>query len=283
MTSFSLLTGLNVISLGLGCACRTELIRRYFPEQATHFFDYLGNYGGLDICTAIIKSDFQDFQRLDDFQFFPHPKWNTTKELLPISLCINPPGTIKNILVSRRFSELAFFHYTLSADTIASFQRKAKRFRSILQDTERKTIFLYYRQYDEPLDGLYAESEDYSILQKLNRLEEESIRFRDTIEGRYPFLQFHLISLIMEPFSFHPHVTPAIDTFLREKANSSRAISFDRVHASHPQDKTVSAHSWRDIYHKHILTTRTLRFGKALLNLPFKLKKLGAAISKKRR
>ena len=85
-----LVNHLNIISLGFGCAVKTELIRRYFPEQPAHFFDYLGNFDGLDTCTQIIQNNFQDFQEMDDLVYYPYPKWNTDIELKPISLCANP-------------------------------------------------------------------------------------------------------------------------------------------------------------------------------------------------
>jgi len=65
---------LNVISLGYGCAVKTELIRKYFPEQPAHFFDYLGNFDGLDTCTQIILNNFQDFQEMDDLTLKAHSR-----------------------------------------------------------------------------------------------------------------------------------------------------------------------------------------------------------------
>ena len=263
---------LNVVSLGCGCAVKTELIRRYFPEQPALFFDYLGNFDGLDTCTQIIENNFQDFQDIDDFVYYPHPKWNTDIELKPISLCFNPPGTLKNILMSKHFVDLVFYHYKHTIDTLQSFKRKSERFKKILQDTNRQTVFLYYRQYDEPLNGNYAENNDYSIDEKLARLESESIRFRDTIEKKYPSLQFRLISLIMEPFTFHEKVTPAIDKFLQQKSISTGKIIYDRVLTSVPEDKgKISSKSWGRIYRKHLITTPLMRMGKACLTIPFKV------------
>lgn len=273
---------LNVISLGWGCAVRTELIRRYFPEQPVLFFDYLGNFDGLDTCTQIILNDFQDFQDIDDFFYFPHPKWNTDIELKPISLCFNPPGTLKNILASKHFVDLVFYHYKHTMDTLQSFKRKSERFNKILQDTNRQTVFLYYRQYDEPLNGNYAESNDYSIDEKLARLESESIRFRDAIAKKYPLLQFKLIALIMEPFTFHEKVTPKIDEFLQQKSTATQKIVYDRVLTSVPEDKRkISSKSWGRIYRRHLITNPLLRIGKACLTIPFKVAKNFQQIRKK--
>ncbi len=273
---------LNVISLGWGCAVRTELIRRYFPEHPVLFFDYLGNFDGLDTCTQIILNDFQDFQDIDDFFYFPHPKWNTDIELKPISLCFNPPGTLKNILASKHFVDLVFYHYKHTMDTLQSFKRKSERFNKILQDTNRQTVFLYYRQYDEPLNGNYAESNDYSIDEKLARLESESIRFRDAIAKKYPLLQFKLIALIMEPFTFHEKVTPKIDEFLQQKSTATQKIVYDRVLTSVPEDKRkISSKSWGRIYRRYLITNPLLRIGKACLTIPFKVAKNFQQIRKK--
>ncbi len=262
---------LNVISLGFGCAAKTELIRKYFPEQPALFFDYLGNFDGLDTCTQIILNDFQDFQDIDDFFYYPHPKWNTDIELKPISLCANPPGRTQNMLVSRHFVNIVFYHYKHTIDTLQSFKRKSERFKKILQDTNRQTVFLYYRQYDEPLNGNYAENDDYSIDEKLSRLESESIWFRDAIAKKYPLLQFKLIALIMEPFTFHEKVTPAIDKFLQQKSISTKTIVFDRVLTSVPEDKgKISSKSWGRIYRKHLITNPFMRMGKHVS--PFLLK-----------
>lgn len=267
---------LNVVSLGFGCAVKTELIRRYFPEQPALFFDYLGNFDGLDTCTQIILNDFQDFQEMDDLCLYPHPKWNTDIELKPISLCATPPGTTKNMLVSRHFVNIVFYHYKHTTKTLQSFKRKSERFKKILQDTNRQTIFLYYRQYDEPLNGNYAESNDYSIDEKLARLESESLRFRDAIEKKYPALPFKLIALIMEPFTFHEKVTPAIDKWLHQKSIqesiATRKIVYDRIIASVPEDKgKISTKSWGRIYRKHLITNPLMRMGKACLAIPFKV------------
>ncbi|MBW6520773.1 MAG: hypothetical protein K0A99_07135 [Desulfoarculaceae bacterium] len=270
---------LNVISLGGGCTVKTELIRKYFPEQPALFFDYLWNLDdGLEACTRIILNNFQNFQEVDDLLFYPHPKWNTYIELKPISLCSNLPGTIQNILVSKSFPNISFFHYKHTTDTLQSFKRKSERFKKMLQDTDRQTIFLYYRQYDEPINSVYAERNDYSIVAKLSRLESESIRFRDAIEKKYPALQFKLIALIMEPFTFHPQVTPIIDEFLRKKSmpesELSRKIVYDRVLASVPDDKAkISSKSWGRIYQKHLITSPLRRIGKACLAIPVKLAK----------
>jgi len=263
---------LNIVSLGYGCAVKTELIRKYFPEQPALFFDYLGNFDGLATCTQIILNDFQDFQEMDDLCLYPHPKWNTDIELKPISLCANPPGRTQNMLVSRHFVNIVFYHYKHTIDTLQSLKRKSERFKKILQDTNRQTVFLYYRQYDEPLNGNYAENNDYSIDEKLSRLESESIRFRDTIEKKYPALQFKLISLIMEPFTFHEKVTPAIDKFLQQKSISTGEIIYDRVLTSVPEDKgKISSKSWGRIYRQHLITNPLMRMGKACLTIPFKV------------
>ena len=275
-----------VVSLGWGCAVRTELIRRYFPEQPVLFFDYLGNFDGLDTCTQIILNDFEDFQNLDNFLYYPHPKWNTDIELQPISLCFNPPGTLQDILVSKRFVDLAFYHYQHTIDTLQSFKRKSDRFKKILQDTNRQTIFLYYRQFDEPVNGRYAENNDYSIDEKLFRLESESIRFRDAIEKKYPSLPFKLIALIMEPFTFHEKVTPVIDEFLHQKkiqeeSTITRKIIYDRVLTSVPEDKgKLSSKSWGRIYRKHLITSPVMRMGKTCLTIPFKVAKIFQQIKK---
>lgn len=275
-------SNLNVISLGYGCAVKTELIRKYFPEQPTLFFDYLGNFDGLDTCTQIILNNFQDFQEMDDLCLYPHPKWNTDIELKPISLCANPPGTTQNMLVSRHFVNIVFYHYKHTIDTLQSFNRKSERFKKILKDTNRQTVFLYYRQYDEPLNGNYAENNDYSIDEKLSRLESESIRFRDAIAKKYPLLQFKLIALIMEPFTFHEKVTPAIDKFLQQKSSSTRNIIYDRVLTSVPEDKgKISSKSWGRIYRKHLITNPLMRMGKACLTIPFKVAKNFQQLRKK--
>lgn len=265
----------TVISLGTGCAIRTELIRKYFPEQPTLFFDYLGNFDGLDSCTEIINNDFRDFQELDDFVLSPHPKWNTDCELKPISLCVNPPGTAKNVLVGKHFPDIIFYHYPHTADTLQSFKRKSERFKKLLQETGRKTIFLYYRQYNEPVNGRYAEKEDYSIQEKLAKLESEAIRFQDVMAAKYPALPFTLIALIMEPFAFHECVTPAIDGFLRDKElspeGSTQRIIYDRVLSPVPGDKKkVSSKSWGRIYRKHLVTNPLTRLSRACITLPGK-------------
>jgi hypothetical protein len=281
-----LITDLNIISLGWGCAVRTELIRRYFPEQPVLFFDYLGNFDGLDTCTQIILNNFEDFQDIDDFFYYPHPKWNTDIELQPISLCFNPPGTLQNILASKHFVDLVFYHYQHTLDTLQSFQRKSERFKKILQDTNRQTIFLYYRQYDEPINGKYAENHDYSIEEKLSMLESESIRFRDAIAKKYPALQFKLIALIMEPFTFHEKVTPAINEFLHRKSmqesTAIRKIIYDRVLSSVPEDKgKLSSKSWGRIYRKHLITSPIMRIGKACLAIPSKVARNFQQLKKK--
>jgi hypothetical protein len=289
MNLYKFVNNINIISLGWGCAVRTELIRRYFPEQPVLFFDYLGNFDGLDTCTQIILNDFQDFQDIEDFFYSPHPKWNTDLELKPISLCFNPPGKSQQILVSRRFPDLAFYHYEHTDETLQSFQRKGARIRKMLREGQGQTIFVYYRQYDEPINGNYAEELDYSIDKKLSRLESEAIRFRNAIEKKYPDLSFKLIALIMEPFSFHELVTPAIDAFLRQKSRpqtpqdltSTRKIIFDRVLASVAEDKgKFSAKSWGRVYRSYLITNPISRSYKACLTIPFKLKKIFSAMKK---
>lgn len=285
--SHPFINNLNIISLGAGCAIRTELIRKYFPEQPTLFFDYLGNFDGLDSCAQIIKNDFQDFQEMDDLFLSPHPKWNTDCELKPISLCANPQGIAQNVLVGKKFPDIIFYHYQHTTDTLQSFKRKSERFKKLLQETERQTIFLYYRQYNEPVNSIYAEDHDYSIQVKLAKLESESIRFRDAIAEKYPALPFTLIALIMEPFTFDEHVTPAIDEFLRQKtlspSLSARKIIYDRVLSSAPEDtRKISSKSWGRIYRKHLVTSPIMRMGKACLALPFKIKAIIHKLRKKR-
>lgn len=274
----------HIVSLGGGCAIKTELIRKFFPEQPALFFDYLWNLDdGLDACTRIILNDFQDFREVDDLFYYPHPKWNTDSELKPISLCINPVGTGQSILVSRHFINISFFHYQHTTKTLQSFKRKSERFKKILQDTTCQTIFLYYRQHDEPINGNYAEKNDYSIDEKLSRLESESLRFRDAMEKKYPSLPFNLIALIMEPFAFHAQVTPAIDEFLRQKAIlPSRSIVYDRVLASVPEDTAkLSSKSWGRIYRRHLVTNPLQRMGKAFLTIPFKMRRNFQQLRKK--
>jgi len=274
----------NLVSLGWGCAIRTELIRRYFPEQPTLFFDYLGNFDGLDTCASILLNEFQDFQTVEDFCFFPHPRWNTDKELLPIPICFNPVGAAKKeILVSCRYPNLIFYHYDQTASTVQSFTRKSKRLTTLLQDTPTPLVFLYYRQYDEPLNDNYAEQHDYSITAKLAMLEAESLRFRDAMERKYPRLTFTLIALIAEPLSFHAQVTPAIDDFLQRTTDSpTRKIIFDRVLAASPEDtRKLSAQSWGRIYRRHLIPNPMDRLRKAAQNLPAKIKKLRASITRK--
>ncbi|MCF8057073.1 MAG: hypothetical protein K9K37_10595 [Desulfocapsa sp.] len=276
------INNLNIISLGWGCASRTELIRRYFPEHPVLFFDYLGNFDGLDTCTQIILNDFQDFQTIDDLFFYQHPGWNTDIELKPISLCCNPPGISQTVLVSKHFVDLVFYHYKHNIDTLQSFKRKSERFKRMMQDTRRQTIFLYYRQFDIPLDGNYAENENYSIDEKLSRLESESIRFREAIEKKYPLLQFKLIALIMEPITFDEKVTPVINEFFQQKQKATRKIIFDRVLASTPEDKRkISSKSWGKIYRKHLIPNPVLRFSRACLNIPFKVRRNVQQLRKK--
>ncbi len=274
----------NLVSLGWGCAIRTELIRRYFPEQPTLFFDYLGNFDGLDTCTSILLNEFQDFQTVEDFCFFPHPRWNTDKELLPIPICFNPVGAAqKDILVSRRYPNLVFYHYDQTDATLQSFIRKGKRLTTLLQNTQTPLVFLYYRQYDEPLNDCYAEQHDYSITAKLAMLAAESLRFRDAMEQKYPRLSFTLIALIAEPLSFHAQVTPVIDDFLqRATVVPERNIIFDRVLAASTEDtQKLSSKSWGRIYRRHLIPNPFDRMWRAAQNLPHKMKKLTLSISRK--
>jgi hypothetical protein len=277
---------LTIISLGTGCAIRTELIRKYFPEQPTLFFDYLGNFDGLESCTQIILNDFQDFQEMEDLVLFPHPKWNRDCEQKPISLCVNPPGTFQNVLVGKHFPDIIFYHYPHTTDTLQSFKRKSERLQKLLRETKRQTVFIYYRQYNEPVGGRYAEKKDYSIQEKLAKLESEAIRFRDAIDTKYPALPFTLIALIMEPFSFHEYVTPAIDEFLRQKALSpdlsSQKIIYDRVLSSVPEDtRKISSKSWGRIYRKHLVTSPLTRMTRACITLPGKWAKKLQQLRKK--
>jgi hypothetical protein len=188
---------------------------------------------------------------------------------------LNPPGTVQNILVSKHFPDIVFYHYPHTIDTLQSFKRKGERFRKLLQEAEQRIIFLYCRQYNEPLNGMYAENEDYSIHEKLAKLESEAIHFQDVITAKYPALPFILIALIMEPFDFHESVTPAINEFLQQKECSpdgpSQRIIYDRVFSTVPgYEKEISLQTWHRIYRRHLVTSPLARLSRASITLPTK-------------
>ena len=48
---------------------------------------------------------------------------------------------------------MSFFHYELSNEFIDSINRKIERLQNLL-NSEEEILFIYYRQYDEPINQI---------------------------------------------------------------------------------------------------------------------------------
>lgn len=238
---------MKYISLGGGCDIQTYLLNKYVNSE-TCVFSYIWNLdGGLINVIDIIKNNFLGLKNIEDYLIDYHPKFyfpETTTNNKPI--CLSCPKR-ENKLINKQYRSMSFFHYELSNEFIDSINRKIERFQNLL-NSEEEILFLYYRQYDEPINSDYFNDKDYDINLKLDVFINESEFFVKELQILYPKLSFKLLSLFMLPTKnneiIYNKLFPIINKFILHSKNN-KYILYDIVYK---RGLELSLNQWNKIY-----------------------------------
>ena len=157
-----------VISLGGGCDIKLFLINKYFPNQKTEFFDYLWNFDkGLHYVSKILEESFNGFSSIGDYQYIIPKKFDSslTKTIPKNKISLQDQTKDVYYFVPKKYPEIIFLHYNNPKKFIVSFKKKIKRIKKLL--VNNKITFVYYRQFDEPINSIYINNLDYDIDNKI--------------------------------------------------------------------------------------------------------------------
>tara|TARA_B100001996_G_scaffold381255_1_gene370319 strand:- start:1075 stop:1818 length:744 start_codon:yes stop_codon:yes gene_type:complete len=194
-------TKYKIVSLGGGCDIKLFMINPLLPHYKTEFFDWLWNFdGGLVTVKKIIEDDFSWFSEAEDYYWGLHPKFESKLKLdnssNKVSLKFDEKDTYYNIPI--KYPEVIFMHYPDTEEISNTYPERIKRFKKLLK--RRNVFFVYYRQFDEPINSEYSNNKDYDLEKKLKFWQNESIEFIKYINSFNPNIK--LLSLFALPIDF---------------------------------------------------------------------------------
>ena len=195
-------TKYKIVSLGSGCDIKLFLINPLLPHYDTEFFDWLWNFdGGLFTVKKIIEDEFSGFNNVGEFYSGIHPKFESKlkSEIKSnqVSLKFDDKDTYYNI--PHKYPEIVFMHYENIPDIVSFNPKRIDSFRRLIK--KNNTFFVYYRQFDEPINSEYINNIDYDLSEKLNYWQKESLDFIEFINKTNPNLK--LLSLFAMPYDFN--------------------------------------------------------------------------------
>lgn len=214
-------TKYKVVSLGSGCDIKLFMINPLLPHYRTEFFDFLWNFdGGLKTVKNIIQEDFDGFSNSEDYYFGVHPKWDSTLNLKLNQNQISLQWHEKDIsyYIPRKYPEIAFMHYPDISWIKTTYPKRIKRFKKFLNSPN--IYFVYYRQYDEPINSTYVNEKDYDLSSKLDFWIEETIEFSEFMKGANK--NFKILSLFALPYNFDKKILKEFNF-----PNLSENVNFD--------------------------------------------------------
>jgi Putative papain-like cysteine peptidase (DUF1796) len=139
------------------------MIQKLGLRNRSHVFDWLWNLdGGLLTVQKLLGNDFHRFTEAEEFISTIHPR-------LP-----DVPS-----IVNRHYPEVIFMHSNPRGNPqdLTTLRRRVARFRQLLRK-RRRVLFLYYRQWDEPIHGRYP-PDSASLIEKIDGLQEEVRQMSD--------------------------------------------------------------------------------------------------------
>ena len=194
-------TKYKIVSLGSGCDIKLFMINPLLPHYRTEFFDFLWNFdGGLVTVRKIIEANFKGFSDKSDFYFGLHPKWDSglNLNLKPnqVSLQFHDKDILYNI--PHQYPEIAFMHYSDLEWITENYPKRIEQFKKFLYAAD--TYFVYYRQYDEPINSNYINEKDFDLDSKLDFWIRESIEFSNFLKNLNKKIK--ILSLFALPHDF---------------------------------------------------------------------------------
>lgn len=198
-------TKYKIVSIGSGCDIKLFMINPLLPHYQTEFFDFLWNFdGGLKTVKNIIKDNFDGFSNAEDYYFGLHPKWDSSLNLElkenQVSLQWHEKDISYNI--PHKYPEIAFMHYSDISWVEKTYPKRINRFRKFLNSSN--IYFVYYRQYDEPINSTYINEKDYDLDSKLNFWIEETIEFSNFLKNVNQNIK--VLSLFALPHDFDQNI-----------------------------------------------------------------------------
>lgn len=231
----SLLNRELIVSLGSGCDIKIFLINTHYKHYPTEFFDYLWNLDiGLDYVKDIIKNDFEGLTEEADFTLTTHKKFqkNLITKLTEKDLSLQSEELGTQHHVPKKYPELNFMHYPEINELVKSFNKKIKRFRKILKS--RNVHFVYYRQFDEPVQSEYVNNSDYNLDSKIEFWIKESVDFIEFVKSINK--RNKLLSLFALPYDFDK--TSLEKYSLDEKSQNNLTLDFIYYKNAESSDRT---------------------------------------------
>ena len=248
--TYSLLNRELIVSLGSGCDIKLFLINKYYKYYPTEFFDYLWNLDiGLGYVKDIIKNDFKGLTEESDFTLTIHKKFqkNLITKLNENEISLQSEELGIQHFVANKYPELNFMHYPKIDELVESFNKKIKRFRKILKN--RNVYFVYYRQYDEPVQSEYVNNSDYNLDSKINfwiRESSDFLEFAKSINKKNK-----LLSLFALPYDFD---NTLLDKYsLDEKSKDNLMLDFIYYKNAESSDRTYVDVEMKRIYEKYLV------------------------------
>ena len=194
-------TKFKIVSVGSGCDIKLFMINPLLPHYQTEFFDFLWNFdGGLLSVKKIIESDFDGFSNQSDYYFGLHPKWDSSLDfqLKPDQVSLQYHEKDISYNIPYKYPEIAFMHYPDLEWIENTYPKRIKQFQKFLK--AKDTYFVYYRQYDEPINSIYINEKDYDLDSKLDYWVRESIEFANFLDNLNKNIK--VLSLFALPHNF---------------------------------------------------------------------------------
>jgi hypothetical protein len=247
--TFFLLNRDLVVSLGGGCDIKLFLINTHYKYFPTEYFDYLWNLDmGLGYVKDIIKNDFEGLTKETDFTLITHKKFqkNLITKLKENEISLQSEELGIKHYVAHKYPELNFMHYPTIGGLVKSFNKKIKRFRKFLKS--RNVCFVYYRQFDEPVQSEYINNSDYNLDSKIDFWIKESvdfIEFAESINERNK-----LLSLFALPYDFDK--TELEKYNLDEKSKNNLTLDFIFYKNAESSERTYVDAEMKRVYEKNL-------------------------------
>lgn len=251
--TYSLLNRELVVSVGSGCDVKLFLINKHYKHYPTEFFDYLWNLDiGLDYVKDIIKNDFEGLTEEADFILTTHKKFqkNLITNLAENEISLQSEELGIQHFVAKKYPELNFMHYPEIDELVKGFNKKIRRFRKIIKS--RNVHFVYYRQFDEPVQSEYVTNSDYNLDSKINFWIKEStnfIEFAKSVNKRNK-----LLTLFALPYDFDKSLLEKYN--LGEKSKNNLTLDFIYYKNAESSDRTYVDAEMKRIHEKYLAKTQ---------------------------
>lgn len=223
----------TVLSLGSSCDVENQL-KRIGINNIHHFFDYIWNeYDGLKTVNKIIESDFDHFNRIENYT-------KTTAHPILNDIVLN---------INQYYPNFVFMHHdTSKPQIIESINRKVERTRRILSSPTKKT-FIYYRHYHW----------SFNLCSDLDILINESFEFCEMYKNKYG-KNFCLLSLIV--YDIEIDIDKINSELSRLRMNESENLKFDFVYRRKGEDEKInriSIKSWDNVFEKYKINAQEFK------------------------